>query len=489
MLKTERISSVMKQGARALAVLAFLYLLNAFVQTGFITVPQLVVGLLWVSLCYILSRRISIVAILALSFGLSLAWGLMAQGVPVSDYIDYNESATRISNGQLSEVFRSKSPLTVAYFALFHWLLGTSYATNYIASAIAWTGGAAFAYLAIRPLINDESRSKFIGCGLAICPSFVVFSPVISSEAVFFLLTTVSAWLLSRHLTGWGPYPYAYIALGMVTAALFLTRVNGLLALIVCLFVIGAGNLPALRQPDLSEFSPGARRFRTPLALCAIVIAGFLLIWLAHGLLSWSSGHGFQASSSSRGPWSLMYGTNFETKGRFSASDLQLVKTMEGDEHTADSSQRALKIAIERITSDPIKFARFALTEKVRQLWGREIDLYFGAVGDQDRKDELKPKIRAPILAVLDGVYRLTFLLFLVLLIKEMRRPSHALFLGVIVLLLSLPHVFFEVRPRYHLAMTPFIIVGSMLLAHDLWNHRAEIYARIRSSLQEWARL
>lgn len=232
MLKTELISSVMKQGARALAVLAFLYLLNAFVQTGFITVPQLVVGLLWVSLCYILSRRISIVAILALSFGLSLAWGLMAQGVPVSDYIDYidyNESATRISNGQLSEVFQSKSPLTVAYFALFHWLLGTSYATNYIASAIAWTGGAAFAYLAIRPLINDESLAKFIGCGLAICPSFVVFSPVISSEAVFFLLTTVSAWLLSRHLTGWGPYPYVYIALGVVSAALFLTRANGLL--------------------------------------------------------------------------------------------------------------------------------------------------------------------------------------------------------------------------------------------------------------------
>lgn len=117
------------------------------------------------------------------------------------------------------------------------------------------------------------------------------------------------------------------------------------------------------------------------------------------------------------------------------------------------------------------------------------VNLYSSAVGNQVRKDELKPRLRAPILAMLDGVYRLTFLLFLVLLIKEIRRPSHALHLGVIVLLLALPHIFVEVRPRYHLAMTPFIIVGSMLLAHDLWNHRAEIYARIRSSLQEWARL
>ena len=47
MLKAEVRPFVLKQGARALAVLVFLYFLNAFIQTGYVTLLQAIVGVAW----------------------------------------------------------------------------------------------------------------------------------------------------------------------------------------------------------------------------------------------------------------------------------------------------------------------------------------------------------------------------------------------------------------------------------------------------------
>ena len=474
---------VLKQGARALAVLVFLYFLNAFIQTGYVTPLQAIVGVVWLLICYTLSRMLGITTVLAMSFAGSILWGVLLDSVPVSDYLTYHNHAARLSSGEFSELFKTKSPPTVGYYAIFHWILGSGYATNYIASAMAWTGGAAFIYKAFRPFVDDDRKAKFICFGLALCPAFVVFSPVISSESVYFLLSAVCAWLISRHVIGSGPFPYLYMAVGLVTAALFLTRTNGALAIVVCLFIIGVGR--AAFPPKVERIVPvsvsDSRRSRQPLALCAIVVASFISVWFTHAQLSSLSGYGFKVTASPRGSVYLLFGTNIHSDGRYNIADLELAGYMgENKLPRAEASARAWKIAMERITSDPVRFVRFALTDKVRQLWGREYDLYSGAVGGEERKAELKPRVQPLALGGLDGVYRLTFLLFLILLIREIHRPSHVLALGVIAFLLSLPHVLVEVRPRYHLAMTPFIIVGSMLLVHDLWSRRAEWYAVIR---------
>ena len=472
---------VLKQGARALAVLVFLYFLNAFIQTGYVTPPQAIVGVVWLLVCYTLSRMLGIMTVLALSFAGSILWGILLESVPVSDYLTYHNHAARLSSGEFSELFRTKSPFTVGYYAIFHWILGSGYATNYIASAIAWTGGAALIYKAFRPFVDDERKAKFICFGLALCPAFVVFSPVISSESVYFLLSAVCAWLISRHLTGSGPFPYLYMAVGLVTAALFLTRTNGALAIVVCLFIIGVGRAAFPAKVERIVPVSDSRRSRQPLALCAIVVASFISVWFAHAQLSWLSGYGFQVTASSRASVYLLFGTNLHAEGRYNIPDLELAGYYgENKLPPAEADKRARRIVIERITSDPVGFARFALTDKVRQLWGGEYNLYSGAVGNEERKGELKPRVQPLALAILGGVYRLTFLLFLILLIREIRRPSHVLALGVIAFLLTLPHVLVEVRPRYHLAMTPFMIVGSMLLVHDLWSRRAEWYAAIR---------
>ena len=474
---------VLKQGARALAVLVFLYFLNAFIQTGYVTPMQAIVGAVWLLICYTLSRMLGIVTVLSLSFAGSILWGILLESVPVSDYLTYHNHAARLSSGEFSELFRTKSPLTVGYYAIFHRILGSGYATNYIASAIAWTGGAALIYKAFRPFVCDEGKAKFICFGLALCPAFVVFSPVISSESVYFLLSAVCAWLISRHVIGSGPFPYLYIALGLVTAGLFLTRTNGALAIVVCLFIIGVGRaaFPTKVERIVPVSVSDSRRSRQPLALCAIVVASFISFWFSYGCLSWLSGQGFKVTASSRVSVNLLIGTSLHAEGRYNMADLELAGYYgENKLPPAEADKRARRIAMERIMSDPVRFVRFALTDKVGQLWGNEHGLFLWAAGGGERGGKVDRRVRRLVFDGLDGVYRLTFLLFLILLIREVRRPSYVLALGVIAFLLSMPHLLVEVRPRFHMAMTPFIIVGSMLLVHDLWSRRAEWYAAIR---------
>ena len=141
---------------------------------------------------------------------------------------------------------------------------------------------------------------------------------------------------------------------------------------------------------------------------------------------------------------------------------------------------------MERIADDPFRFARFALSEKVTQLWGRENDLYDLASGGRRRADSLNLRIRSIAHDSLDGVYRFTLLLFTVMLVREMRRPSHRLALGVIALVFALPHVLLEVQPRYHLAMTPFIVVGSALLVLDFQKRRDEWLSMASLRVRQW---
>ena len=291
-------------------MLGFLYFLNVIFQADFYRplplAAELVVGTLWLFSCYALGRLFGIVTILALSFAASILWAFLIESVPTSDFLNLYKGAVAVSSGDIDQLFGGKSPITLGYYAVFHWLLGPSNVTNYIASAVAWTGGAALTYRTLSYFVHDGRKARFICAGLAFCPTFLVFSPVVSSESVFFLLTAVCAWLISRHLTERDSYPYLYISLGVATAGLFLTRPNGLLGLVVCIFLIGAGWRKSPTNAEEGAFTKTSRGFRHSLALCSMVLVSFFVVWLAHGYLSQLTGHGFRTTVSQGGALYLL---------------------------------------------------------------------------------------------------------------------------------------------------------------------------------------
>lgn len=133
----------------AVAAIAVLYLLNAFVQSGYINALELVAGAFWIGGCFLTSRWLNALGILVVSFTSSLVWGFWVDSQPVSDFLNFHNQAARVAEGgSLWSSLGSKSPPTVVYYAAFHALLGSDYATNYFAGAIAWTAGALLIYRA-----------------------------------------------------------------------------------------------------------------------------------------------------------------------------------------------------------------------------------------------------------------------------------------------------------------------------------------------------
>ncbi len=494
------VSFALRAGAHVLAGLAFLYFLNVFIQTGYISPTQAIVGVAWLAVCYAVSRFVRIMILLPISFLAMVLWGLFLESAPVSDFAAFHTHASELSSGVFSSLFSTKSPPTVAYYAVFHRLLGPTHSANYIASATAWTAGAVFVYWAARPFFSDARDARFLSFCLALCPTFFVFSPVISSESVYFLLSAICAWLVSRHLTSSPRSPYLYIAMGFVTACLFLTRTNGIVGLLVCLAVITVGGAAYRGAAGDGAAIPGAQSVRRRVAASAIVAISFVAVWLSFAYTSpavlpnalWPTvsllgGPEMRITSTPWGSLSFLFGTSFDSMGRYNSADVELAGyTGENRLTRAEADRRAREIAVERIARDPVRFVGFALSDKVAQLWGRENGLYVAASGDRQRNGRLNSRTQDLALSSLDGVYRATLLLFVVMLVREMRRPSHLLALGTIALLLALPHILLEVRPRYHLAMTPFIVVGSALLVLDLQRRRHEWLSTAGSKVRQW---
>ena len=176
--------------ARCVGAIALLYMLNAFVQSSdWLTVPELLVGVVWLCACVVTSRWLNVWGILGLSFAASVIWGFIVDSQPASDFLGFHSHAARLAGGaDMASLLGSKSPPTVAYYAVFQVVFGSSYATNYVAGALAWSAGSFGVYKAILTWGADERRALFVCALLALYPSFVVYAVVPSSESSCFCL-------------------------------------------------------------------------------------------------------------------------------------------------------------------------------------------------------------------------------------------------------------------------------------------------------------
>lgn len=448
---------------RCLAGIAFLYMLNAFVQSGSIGPMELAVGLAWVVACFAAARWLRFWLILVIGFCLSLAWAFFVESRPISDFMGFHRLAQTIADtGEWLRALDAKSPPTVAYFAAFQTLL-SGFATNYVAGALAWTAGCFLFYRAAA--VHLESlRARLICAGLAFYPTFVVFAGVPSSESVFFLVSGAAIWSLSKAVAGSGRVRLGYAALaGLFVAVLYLTRMNGLILLLPCVYVLlawgGTGEKPR-KAPGWVE---------SGVLPAAVAVGAVVVAVLAFGGLAAAKGDGFRMTTSEAGGLLLLFGTNKASRGGYNLLDATLAgHGAEDPAIRARAPAKAREIALNRILDDIPGFLAFAGTDKVAQLWGRERPEIGRSIGPPERRVLVDARVLTTVVRLSDGAYRTVLVLFLVALIVQVVRPDQALVLGAVVLLYALPHVFIEVQPRYHLAMAPYVIAGALLCAADL---------------------
>jgi len=443
---------------RVVAAVVLLYVLNAFIQSGYIGLLEFAVGAVWIGLCLLLGRWFRAWMILALGFGLSLAWAFYVESQPISDFLTFHGQARAVADtGNVLGVLGSKSPPTVAYYALFQ-AVREGFPTNYVAGAMAWTAGAYLIYRSALRILDKAFLARFLCAALVFYPSFIAAAAVPSSEAVYFLLSGFGVWALTQAANAEGKRRLAYAALtGFVIGWLYLTRMNALVLLLPCGFVLVAWGRS--RPPTIAP----------AVAVLGSLVAGLAVVVLAFACLSVVKGDGFSMRPSPHGEMNILFGTNRTTLGGFSPVDKMLAGFSSDDpEIRARAREKALELAWSRIGDDPGGFAWFAVTDKVGHLWGREHSVIARSIGPPERHQFVNYRLLVGVLETTAGTYRITLLVFLVGLAALVARPDRTLILGGIVLLYSLPHLLIEVQPRYHLSMMPYVIAGACLFVHQV---------------------
>ena len=190
-------------------------------------------------------------------------------------------------------------------------------------------------------------------------------------------------------------------------------------------------------------------------------------------------GDGFRTTPSQSGGLLLLFGTNQASRGGYNLLDATLAgHGSEDPSIRARAPEKAREIALQRIGDDIPGFLAFAATEKIGSLWGRERPEIGRSIGPPEHRALVDARVLTTIVLLSDGAYRTVFLLFIIALIVQILRPDRALVLGAVVLLYSLPHVFIEVQPRYHLTMAPYVIAGALLCLADIISRRTPAMRR-----------
>ncbi|MDE0039585.1 MAG: hypothetical protein OXU77_18810 [Gammaproteobacteria bacterium] len=466
--------------SRGVAAVVLLYMLNAFVQSwDWLTLAELVAGAIWVCGCVVICRWVNVWGLIGLSFAASVVWAFIVDSQPMSDFLTFHKQAASLADGDVAALLGSKSPATVAYYGAFHAVFGSSYVTNYLAGALAWSAGALGLYKAVMAWAMDERSARVVCAYVALYPSFVAFAVVPSSEAIMFLLTGLGVWFVALGVrsSGWRRARFAALV-GLTIGLMYTARMNSLLLLLPCGVVLATVGLP--------EFRRGAGRQLLPtIATITALVAAFVIVVTIFGSLCAFKEGQFRIRPS---PWSeglLLMGTNTETLGGYNRADLVLAGYDSQDPDVrARAPAVAREMAFDRVTRDIPRFLSFALTTKTERLWDKERSLSHWSIGDTEQREKVSYPLRGAAIFAGDSAYRIVFLLFLGFLILQVRRPTTAVMLGGVVLLLSLPHIFIEVQPRYHVPMIPFMIVALAILLDRFMTPSGPGHTRLRAHME-----
>jgi 4-amino-4-deoxy-L-arabinose transferase-like glycosyltransferase len=198
----------------------------------------------------------------------------------------------------------------------------------------------------------------------------------------------------------------------------------------------------------------GHASLRRGAAVAATILLGFtvgVLPIVAHNLQA----HGELSIASSSFSGALLYiGTDRKTVGRISPELARDIRTLPGADQW-ERSKTAERIAVQRITDDPIAFARLA-ARKVPLMWAADE----AGVRYAFSRAELRQPLGASLLLMSQIAYLAVVLGALSgLWIARRRLSLTAVAIALLVVGTIVLHFFVEVKPRYHVWLIPLLLV------------------------------
>ncbi len=150
----------------------------------------------------LLARRFFVMGCIVLAIVLRLAWIMVLDVKPISDFGWYYERGRMLAAGQgysVDAVATAYWPIGYpAFLGLLFWLFGLSVFVAQLANVVLYVGIIALSYLIAKTIFLSEAVARLTLFLLAVYPNHIAYSAILASETPFLLLSLLGVWLLLR---------------------------------------------------------------------------------------------------------------------------------------------------------------------------------------------------------------------------------------------------------------------------------------------------
>ncbi len=395
--------------------------------------------------------------VFAAALALRIGWVLLmhATGMQqLSDFANMNRRALEILHGApLINPFKPTGPSIL--FALHYLIVGYHQVAPQITIAVLSALQIAIVYRMVRLVFADRRVATAAAVLLALSPEHICYTDLLGSDVLFSAAILAAVWLLAE--------------------------ANAAADGIAGRFVLGAGLLLGIAH-WLRPLAPlyigaallylvGSRRFRARhLASLTVGVLVFVLPMMA---LNWKVIGSPSPMPSQKGGWSLLFGTNLQTRGRFGKDDVHMVEEIaaargvpDGVDSVVFQDRVAREIALERIRENPGRLAILIVRTKLYFIWGETAPLNW--TFNHSSLEPLQPwawrvaQAYHWLLVLLAGAFMLTRARD-----AAFRWSPFAVYL-VAGLATTIVLALMEANPRYHHMFIPFC---AALAAANLYRH------------------
>ena len=380
---------------------------------------------------------------------LRFLWIIAIPTLPISDFDFYNSFAAQIAqNGQLSivsitgQMYGWGYPLILAiFYKIFGVNLLLAKYLNVIFSALM-----AILLFRIAHILFDERVARVSMILFVFWPSQIMMNSVLASEHVYTIVMLLGVTVLISTLQGrspkWRGISFAGVLIGLSS-------------------IIRSTSVAVALTSSAVTFLYSDDFLKKRVGRVTILMSSFLFVVGCYlGVLS------MIGSNSNLGFFSLLahqllVGTNFNSKGMWNPEDSRIWS----EYNATDATYKAYHESIERIVSDPDKFA-VLVSEKFSIMWSDEL---YGAYWSTTKmsNSEFKPLIErwlGTLYAVSQYYYIWVLMFCCVGCYKSGKENINTglRLLFMIFLAFALLHSFIEVQPRYHYPWELiFLILGA----------------------------
>jgi len=294
-----------------------------------------------------------------------LLWVFNVNTALSNDFKDYADYAVAIAqrNTWHPPHFFEMFPFTLGYplvLSVWYKIFGTSLVAGKVFNIVCSLVLLLLIY-AVADLIFGRRTAWIAGIVFAFWPTQIMYTSVMATEhafGVFFMLGVLLTLLIGKSIAQRRAYVFSLILGATITLAQFVRPIASML--LPCVFVY---------LFLFTELKGGLIKVLVrKAAIVAAVLASYLVCSsvLYHAVFNIT---GVDLSRSSPG-FNLLIGTNAEYGGMWNEDDAKLIEDSGQDPERI--KKEAMRRGIERIRRDPVAFMKFALGEKLGNMWANE---------------------------------------------------------------------------------------------------------------------